>query len=145
MIDTPAWDSAGVTAQVNIVLVPIEIPPTNVLEDKINAASMASPLVVEEASAGSRAEPNKELDLVLVGLGFRVADDFGNPRVQAVLIKSDKATQAFDHTRFTLTASGEQDILNLRMVVPTPGTYDVFLLDREGARIAVFPAGLKVG
>ena len=145
VIDTPAWDSAGVTAQVNIVLVPIEIPPTNVLEDKINAASMASPLVVEEASAGSRAEPNKELDLVLVGRGFRVADDFGNPRVQAVLIKSDKATQAFDHTRFTLTASGEQDILNLRMVVPTPGTYDVFLLDRVGARIGVFPAGLTGG
>lgn len=145
VLDTPAWDSAGVFAQIHLVIIPTIVPPVNVLTDKLNAANLEFPLIVEEASAGTVSEAGKEMDLVLVGKGFRVLDEMGDPRVRAVFIKSVKASQVFDYTRFRLVSAGEQDILNLRLVVPTAGTYDIFLLDRDGARIAAFPAGLKVG
>lgn len=120
-------------------------PPNPAEEDKINAASLEeTPIAFEEASGGSELRAGQEVDVVLAGKGFTALNEFGDPRVRAVMLQNDVIQQVFDYTRFVLVEGEEQDFLNLkRIVIAAPGVYDVYLLDKDGARIGVIPQAIE--
>ena len=154
---TAPTDSVGVTSTPLEIMLPdlgggggAPPPPDDPSdEDRINAANLEDPLETSEVLSDTGVEVGKEVDIVLKGKGFTAEDDFGDPRVRAVLLKNSStgATQVFDFSRFRLGTleDGETDILNLRVTIQNPGTYDVYLLDKDGTRIARFLGAVEVG
>ena len=124
----------------------VPTPPSDpTLLDKISAASLASPLRIHRVSvAGGLALSDVEVDLVISGIGFSVLDVYGNPRVRALLFRNEQASQVFDHHRFQLSTFSGVDYLGLRATFSIPGTYTLYLLDKDGALIASEPGAILV-
>ena len=143
-------DSVGLTFQIAYSFegegpTPPPTPPADpTAEDKISAASLESPLEIAEALCSSGVTVGSEATLVLSGSGLLVKDSYGDTRISAVMLKSAKVTQVFDSSRFIISLSDGVEYLNIKATLSVPGVYDVYLLDRDGSRIALFPAAIEV-